>query len=59
MSLYRQLIGVISAVILLLVSLWIIISIHSDKSTLIKQMQTQAQNGRHLAGYLDDRSAEE
>jgi len=45
MSLYRQLIGVISAVILLLVSLWIIISIHSDKSTLIKQMQTQAQNG--------------
>ena len=45
MSLYRQLIGVISAVILLLASLWIIISIHSDKSTLIKQMQIQAQSG--------------
>ena len=45
MSLYRQLIGVISAVILLLASLWIVISIHSDKSTLIKQMQIQAQSG--------------
>jgi len=45
MSVYRQLISLISAVILLLVSLWIIISINIDKSTLIKQMHIQAQNG--------------
>ncbi|MGB0449689.1 MAG: LapD/MoxY N-terminal periplasmic domain-containing protein [Porticoccaceae bacterium] len=45
MSLYRQLIGAISAVILLLVSLWIIVSIYTDKSTLIRQMQVQAQSG--------------
>jgi hypothetical protein len=45
MSLYRQLVGVISTVILLLVSLWIIISVHSAKITMIKQMQMQAQNG--------------
>jgi len=45
MSLYRQMIGLISVVILLLVSLWMVISIHSDKSTLIKQMQIKAQSG--------------
>jgi hypothetical protein len=45
MSVYRQLISVISAVILLLVSLWIIIGIHTDKTTMIRQMQVQAQSG--------------
>ena len=45
MSVYRQLTGLISAVILLLVSAWIIISLHSDKSVLIKQSRLQAQNG--------------
>ncbi|MDG1820042.1 MAG: LapD/MoxY N-terminal periplasmic domain-containing protein [Porticoccaceae bacterium] len=45
MSVYRQLIGVISTVILLLASLWITISIHTDKSTIIKQLQIQAQSG--------------
>jgi len=45
MSVYRQLISTVSAVILLLVSLWLVISVHTDRSTIIKQMHVQAQSG--------------
>ena len=45
MSLYRQLISVISAVIFLLVSLWMMISVHGDRSIMINQLQVQAQSG--------------
>lgn len=45
MSVYRQLISVISAVIFLLVSMWIAVSFHTDRSTMIKQMHVQAQSG--------------
>jgi hypothetical protein len=45
MSVYRQLISVISAVILLLVSLWIAVNVYADRSTMIKQMHVQAQSG--------------
>jgi hypothetical protein len=45
MSLYRQLVSAISAVILLLVSTWIALTIHADRSTMIKQMHVQAQSG--------------
>ena len=45
MSLYRQLSSVISAIIFLLVSLWLLISIHADRSIMIKQLQVQAQSG--------------
>jgi hypothetical protein len=45
MSVYRQLISVISTVIWLLVSAWIIISVYADKSIMIKQMEVQAQSG--------------
>ena len=45
MSVYRQLVSAISAVILLLVSTWIALMVHADRSTMIKQMHVQAQSG--------------
>lgn len=45
MSVYRQLTCLISAVILLQAGLWLAISIHIDRSTLIRQIHHQAQNG--------------
>ena len=45
MSIYRQLIAVISTVILLLATLWTAISIQVDRATMIQQMQTQARGG--------------
>ena len=45
MSVYRQLVSAISAVILLLVSIWIALMVHADRSTMIKQMHVQAQSG--------------
>ena len=45
MSLYRQLISVVSTVIFLLVSLWTVVSIHTYRSILIEQLEMQAQSG--------------
>ena len=45
MSVYRQLIAVMSTVILLLASLWTATSVHIDRATMIEQMQAQARSG--------------
>ena len=45
MSVYRQLIAVISGVIIVLTSLWMLVNIYADRTLMIQQVETRAQSG--------------
>ena len=45
MSVYRQLIGLVSVVIMVIASLWLSISFYTDRSIVIDNMRTLAQSG--------------